>query len=161
MRRRVILSLLLALLVGGFLLTAALLGMGEGGTERLGFIDGVTTNGNYGVIFDEAEWLTGAEGEDAAIEAGLCTEATRSSCLPNDYIIRNTSGATRVYEFANDVVITMQTLRMEQEGVRPTVISRQEFEQLINNPSQHWRDLPYRITIHNGLVRKVDEVYVP
>jgi hypothetical protein len=161
MRRRVIFGILLALLIGGMLLTAALLSMGKGGTESLGFIDGVTTNGNYGIVFDEAEWLTGEEGENAAIEAGLCTEATRVTCLPNDYIIYNPSRAGRTLEFATDVVITMQTLRMEQEGVRPVVITRQDFEFLINDPRSHWRNLPYRIVVQNNLIVSVDEVYIP
>jgi len=131
------------------------------GNVRVGFVRGVTTNGNYGIIFDEAEWLTGRDGEDAAIAAGLCTEATRSSCLPNDFIINNPSLATEPLEFANGVTIIMQTLDMEEKGVQARTITRQDLEYLINDPNQHWRQLPYRITVANRLMTSVEEIYVP
>lgn len=153
--------ILLAILAGGVMIFGAILNMGAGGVEKIGFIDGVTTNGNYGIVFDEAEWLTGEEGEDAAIAAGLCTEGTRFNCLPNDFIISNPSTATQPLEFANGIIITMQTLRMEEEGVKPTEISRQEFERLINDRSRHWNNFPYRIVVKNGLIISIEEVYTP
>ena len=160
MRRQLITAVLLLILVCGIYVVWSLLHPSKG-AERLGFISGVTTNGNYGILFDEAKWLTGKEGEDAAIAADLCTEATRSSCLPNDFIIQNTSLENEPLEFANDITITMTTLKMEKEGVKPTVITRQDLQYLINDPKQNWRELPYRITVKNNLVTSIEEVYVP
>lgn len=161
MSRRVIIgSILIALFCGGayfwYLATTP-----AGGEESVGFIRSVSTNGNYGILFDEALWLTGTEGEDAAIAAGYCTESRRSECLPNDFIISNASETTELLEFATDISITMQTLDMEKEGVRDTIITKQEFERLINDPQAHWRQLPYRIMIRNGLVSEVEEIYIP
>ncbi len=161
MQRRAILLIFLALLAGGGVYAWIFLNSGGGGTEKLGFINGVTTNGNYGIVFDEVEWLTGEEGENAAIEAGLCTEETRVTCLSNDFIINNPSEATQNFEFATGIVITMQTLNMEQNGVRDREITREEFEELLNDSRAHWRNLPYRITVKSGLVTSIAEVYVP
>lgn len=160
MRTRILTIFFLILLAGGGFVVWGILSQNTGET-RLGFIENVTTNGNYGIVFDEAEWLTGREGEDAAIEAGLCTEVTRYTCLPNDYIIRNASRATQNLEFGTDVTITMMTLTMERGGVKEMPVSREEFERLINDPRAEWRNLPYEITVRSGLVQEVKEIYVP
>jgi hypothetical protein len=128
---------------------------------RFGFVRAVTTNGNYGIIFDEATWLTGEEGENAAIEAGLCTEETRATCLPNGFIIDNPSSATQNLEFSTDIVIAMQTLNMENEGVKENQITKEHFERLINDPVAHWQSVPFQLLMKNGLIRIVEEVYVP
>jgi len=133
----------------------------SGGVEQVGFIRSVTTNGNYGIFFDEAVWLSGTEGEDAAIAAGLCTEVTRRDCLPNDFIIKNETETTELLEFGTGIIVTMQTLGMEENGVKDRTISKQEFEQLINDPQAHWRQLPYRILLRNGHVTEVTEIYIP
>src|SRR3989344_3027470 len=59
--------------------------------EYLGFIHAVGAGSRAYIEFDDAVWLSGAAGEDAAIVAGLCTEETRSECLPNDYFLKNSS----------------------------------------------------------------------
>lgn len=159
-RRVVIGSILLAMFFGGWYFWH-LASTPSGGTEKVGFIRTVSTNGNYGILFDDAVWLSGKEGEDAAIAAGLCTEATRRDCLPNDFIIKNDTETTELLEFGTGIAITMQTLGMEQDGVQDRVISKQEFEQLINDPQTQWRQLPYRIMIRNGLVTEVHEIYIP
>lgn len=134
----------------------------QGGENiRFGFIKGVSTNGNYGIAFDEAEWLTGEEGENAAIAAGLCTEATRAECLPDGFIIKNDTTTTQNLEFDTGVTIAMFTLNMEEDGVRETHISKEDFEKLINNPRAHWKGLPYQVLLRNGLVTIIEEVYVP
>ncbi|MFZ2886632.1 MAG: hypothetical protein WA021_02305 [Minisyncoccia bacterium] len=160
MHGKTFLIFILVLLIGGAWITWEFMSS-DPGEKRLGFITSVTTNGNYGIIFDKAEWLSGKEGEDAAIAAGLCREETRYTCLPNDYIIRNATVESEAHEFATDVMITMQTFNMEQEGVHDTVISRQEFEKLLNDSRAQWRQLPFEITIRSGLVREVKEIYVP
>lgn len=123
-----------------------------------GFITNVEGNT---ITFDEARWLTGKEGEDAAIAAGLCTEATRAECLPNDFYILNDTTTTQPLTLADDVVIAMATLNMETDGVKETQISPDDFSQLINNPTQHWSKLPYQMIVEDGKITILEEVYVP
>lgn len=159
-------ALVILTVIAGVVYLVATSGMNVTGPSideniRFGFIRAVTTNGNYGIVFDEATWLTGEEGEAAAIEAGLCTNETRSECMPNGFIIDNPSSATQNLEFSTDVVIAMFTLNMEHEGVKENQIPKDEFARLINNSRAHWNDLPYQILVTNGLVQIVEEVYVP
>lgn len=160
MSRRVLIGSILLLLFAGGAYFWHVVSTPAGGEEKVGFIRSVSTNGNFGILFDEALWLTGVEGEDAAIAAGLCTESRRSECLPNDFIISNEEGSTVLLEFATNIVITMQTLDMERDGVQEKTIPKQEFERLING-QDHWSRLPYRIVIRNGLVSEIEEIYIP
>ena len=161
MSRRALIGIMLLVLFAGGAYFVVVMTRDRGGDEAVGFIRAVTTNGNYGITFDEALFLTGTEGEDAAIAAGRCTDATRSSCLPNDFIISNESETTDQLEFATGIRITMQTLGMEQDGVQEREITKQEFERLINDPQAEWRQLPYRVTKRSGLVVAIEEIYVP
>lgn len=128
---------------------------------RLGFINAIQNEGGYALVFDEATWLTGKDGQDAAIVAGLCTEKTREECLPNDFFILNESTSTEIVRIAPEPLIAMQTLNMEKEGVKETEISIQEFANMINDETAHWMKLPYQILIEDGFVTIVEEVYVP
>ena len=125
---------------------------------RFGFITAVEGNT---IVFDEARWLTGKEGEDAAIAAGLCTEATRAECLPNDFYIVNDAPTTVPLILSGDAMIAMATLHMEEEGVKETQISIEEFAKLINDSNLHWNKLPYQMIVESGEVVVLEEVYVP
>ena len=89
------------------------------------------------------------------------TESTRSECLPDGFIINNPSTATENLEFSTDIIIAMQTLHMEQEGVKENQIPKDEFERLINDPRAPWSKSPYQILVKNGLVEIIEEVYMP
>lgn len=129
---------------------------------KFGFIREVKDADNeYVLVFDDAEWLTDAAAQDAAIEAGQCTEATREECVPNNFFIRNPDPATTELALAGDVVIAMATLNMEQEGVKETPVTAQEFADLINNANAPWSKLPYQMVVENGVVTILEEVYVP
>lgn len=128
---------------------------------RFGFIDRIETNGGLTIVFDDAEWLTGTEGENAAIEARLCTEKSRETCLPNDFFILNSSTSTVTITLLGDAIVAMQTLNMEEEGVKETQISAAEFERLINDPTLHWSKIPYQILLEDGRITIIEEVYVP
>lgn len=125
---------------------------------RFGFIRSVSGNT---LSFDEARWLTGKEGEDAAIAAGHCTEATRTECLPNDFFIENTSTSTIPLTLADEPEIAMFTLTMEHEGVKETTISKEQLATLINDAHAHWAQLPYQMLVDQGKVTIIEEVYVP
>ena len=55
----------------------------------------------------------------------------------------------------------MQTLYAEQESVTRREITTAQFTSLINDASLHWNKLPYTITVENGLVTLIEEVYIP
>lgn len=114
------------------------------------------------VYFDDAVWLSGRAGEDAAIQAGHCTEATRSECLPNDFFIKNEKIADEVLLIDGGVRVFMQTWKMEETGeVAEREIGLNNFSELINNQTLHWRNLPFNITIQDGKIIKIEEVYIP
>jgi len=111
--------------------------------------------------FDNALWLFGKAGEDAAIEAGLCTEASRGDCLPNDFYIYNASKGAATIPLAENITVYMVTWHAEAEGVKRQFIKLDEFAKLMNDSSQHWNQLPYNVTIKNGQAIMIEEVYVP
>jgi|GEM_PF-792000 len=113
------------------------------------------------VLFDNALWLTGKSGEDTAIDAGLCTEATRSDCLPNDFYIFNESTIVTSIPLASNLTVYMLTWNAGSEGVKRQFIKRDEFAALINDPSQHWNQLPYNVTVKDGEAIMIEEVYIP
>ena len=127
--------------------------------QHLGFIRSFSEGMIY---FDDAVWLTGRAGEDAAIRAGICTEQTRVDCLPNDYFIENVDTTAVPIALSADMTVTMQTWKMSETGdVADYPISASEFFILINNKGQHWNTLPYTITVHYGIVTDIREVYIP
>lgn len=125
-----------------------------------GFIRAVDIE-NSTVLFDSALWLSGEAGEDAAIEAGLCTPETRQECLPNDFYIYNADTETVSIPLASNITIYMLTLDAEEQGIKRSFIRPDEFADLINDEAQHWRQLPYNVSIKNNEVIMIEEVYVP
>jgi len=123
-----------------------------------GFIRALT---DEAILFDDARWLSGTAGEDAAIAAGICTEETRSECLPNDFYILDQHKATTTIPLSKDLVIYMLTWHSEEESVKRQTIRLGEFTGLINDRNQHWNQLPYNITVKDGEVIVIEEVYVP
>jgi hypothetical protein len=129
--------------------------------RQLGFVYAFVDN-NTGADFDDALWLTGKDAEDAAIQKGICTEATRAECLPNDYFIENTNESTVRIAISPEVKIIMQTWNMEETGrVEPVEISLEEFAPKINSEEFHWHHLPYYITVKDNVVVLIEEVYIP
>jgi hypothetical protein len=129
--------------------------------KYLGYIHRVDM-GNLILVFDDAVWLTGKAGEDAAIEAGHCMQATRSECLPNDYFIKNATVADELLLMDQSVLLFMQTWKMEESGeVAAREIGLADFAGLINDRSLHWRQLPYTITVEGGKIMRIEEIYIP
>lgn len=127
---------------------------------HFGFIRSVDTTSGM-IEFDEARMLTGRAAQDAAMAAGLCTEATRSECAPNDYYIDNSSRATVSVPIASDADITLLTFHAETDGIQKRSMRLPEFAELIGDTHQHWNTLPFDITTRSDRVIAVDEVYVP
>ncbi len=114
------------------------------------------------LAFNEAVLLTGKPGQDAAIEAGHCTEKTRAECLPNDYFIKNIGVSDQIISISQNAHSFMQTWKMEETGkVMTREIKLSDLAELINNPSLHWQILPFNITIQNGEITHIEELYIP
>lgn len=128
----------------------------------LGFIRAVTTNdGAFSIAFDDARWLTGAEGERAAIAAGRCTPADTSDCMPNGYFIENTDTATTPLLVSPDVQVMMETYETGEPGDKREDLDLATFTALINDPTLYWNRLPYHVTTENGVVTMIAEQYIP
>lgn len=126
-----------------------------------GFIRSINTEAPVTISLDDAVWRTGTAAEDAAIRAGMCTEATRSECVPNDYFIENVSPLTMTLLVDSKAVLKMKTWNTGGVGIQDRDISVTEFASLINDASAHWNKLPYRVTIVDDMVVKIEEIYVP
>ena len=97
------------------------------------------------------------------IRAGVCTEATREECTPNDFFIENLDDSTELYPLATNVEVVMITYRgVIDAPLSQNTISFAEFVTLITNEDAHWDSLPYTLTLNtDGEVEKIEEVYVP
>ena len=126
-----------------------------------GFIRSATTGTTAQIAFDDALWLSGSAGEDAAIQAGLCTEATRAECLPNDFFIYNETEKSTSLPLDPSAVIYMLTWHAEEQGVKRENIRLFDFAKLVNDPNQHWNKLSYNVTIQDGRIIMIEEVYIP
>lgn len=111
--------------------------------------------------FDDAQWMTGTTGEDAAIAAGLCTEETRADCLPNDFYIGNADAEPVTIPLAPNLTIYLLTWNAGDAGIKRQSIRLAEFAALIDDDAQHWQKLPYNVTVKNNQVIMIEEVYVP
>lgn len=114
------------------------------------------------ILFDDAVMLNGVAAQDAAIEAGYCTEENRPECTPNDYFIKNAEVRDETVPLDPNMLLFMQTWKMEETGeVAMREIGLNDFAKLINDASVHWSQLPYTITVQNGKVTQIEEVYIP
>lgn len=113
------------------------------------------------IEFDDAAWLSGKPGENAAIDAGLCTEETRAECLPNDFYIYNEQEKSVRIPLAQNVAVYMVTLNAEENGVKREYVSFETFAKLINDSALSWQKIPYNVSTQNGEVIMIEEVYVP
>jgi hypothetical protein len=129
-------------------------------TIDFGFIRSLATS-TTAIAFDDARWLTDAVGEEAAIAAGICTEETRAECLPNDFYILDKIKKTENLPLAPNVIVYMLTWHSETQGVKRETIPLRTFTTLINDPLQHWNQVPYNVTVQDGQVIMIEEVYVP
>lgn len=138
--------------------TEELVGSRDG--THLGFIHGVDVEKRE-IQFDNAVWLSGVEGEEAAIKAGHCTKETRFDCLPNDYFISNSLERDEVLSVDPSAVLFMKTWEVGNLGILDREIGFSDFAKLISDKSAQWDMVPYNVTIENGKVIHIEEVYVP
>lgn len=125
---------------------------------RFGYIRGFDGANDSSMVFDEARWLAGNDAVDAAIRAGRCTEATRATCLPEDFFILNDSTSTVALELGADVMI-VAIEPDEKNNLSEKTLSVDELKALAE--SEEGRDEPYQIWIEQGRVTIIERVYLP
>jgi hypothetical protein len=130
--------------------------------EHFGYIRSVSAAGPATTLaFDQAQFLTGKEAQQAAEEDGAVEPG---EAVPNDYYIRNPDKATKTYPIANDARITAKRCSLCRHGkpgeLGPFLASfmkgRQTYAQLYRG-----KYALYWLTIDNGRVVAIDEQYVP
>jgi hypothetical protein len=127
-----------------------------------GYIRAINTENPVTIQLDDAVWLTGKTAEDSAIAAGLCTEATRTTCLQNGFFISNPSQDVRSLIISPSAKLTMKTWNTGGAGIQEREIRVDEFAKLIQDGSAKWsKTVPYRVTTDNDIVVKIEELYVP
>ena len=130
--------------------------------EHFGYIRSVSTAGPTATLaFDEADFLTGKEAQQAAEKDGAVEPG---EAVPNDYYIRNPDKATKTYPIANDARITAKRCSLCRNGkpgeLEPFLAAFMERGQTYNDPYRG-KDSLYWLTIEDGRVVAIDEQYVP
>ena len=150
-----------------------LLAVGCGGSEDA---DGSLADGRYygyiravdvssspaAIRFDQAEFLTGAEANRAALEDGVIAEG---ETVPNDYYVRNPDTTEVELPVASDVAVT----RVECNGgcAEAVVGSFEPFAESFANGEPTLEDeyrgaqSQYWVTVEGGTVVAIDEQYLP
>jgi len=87
------------------------------GTVEFAFLTNVTADG---IVADYAQWLTGIEANQAAIEDGDIPEG---DTVPNDYYIRNQNPQLRTLPLAGDVAVMLPTSAFGSVEVTPVIVT--------------------------------------
>jgi hypothetical protein len=130
--------------------------------EHFGYIRSVSAAGPATTLaFDEAEFLTGKEAQQAAEKDGAVEPG---EAVPNDYYIRNPDKATKTYPIANDARITAKRCSLCRKGqpgeLGPFLASFMKGRQTYAQPYRGKYAL-YWLTIEDRRVVAIDEQYVP
>jgi hypothetical protein len=132
------------------------------GVETFGYIRSVSTaGGRVTIAFDEAEWLSGKEAQQAAEEDGATPPGEP---VPNDYYIRNRDTTTRTLEVVAEAKITARRCGACREG-KPGNLA--DFIAAFGETGQSYMDdyrgaeSQYWVTIASGRVVAIDEQYRP
>lgn len=127
-----------------------------------GYIREINMESPVTMHLDDAVWLSGRNAEDSAIAAGLCTEATRATCLHNGFFISNPTQDVRALLVSPTAKLVMKTWNTGGAGIQEREIRIDEFAKLIQDGAAKWsKTVPYRVTTDNDIVIKIEELYVP
>lgn len=132
----------------------------DGTIKGMGFIDLVWETGGVRYLsIDYAEFLTGEEARQAAIEAGYIRP---DEDLPNDYFIRNVSSKLRRFTVSPSVAITTATRVGGGMGQSATWAEFLSFWSA-SPPEEaaHLSQAPWWIIRDRDQVIAIDEQYIP
>jgi hypothetical protein len=133
--------------------------LADGTIKGMGFIDMVwEADGVRYLSIDYAEFLTGEEARQAAIEAGYIQPGED---LPNDYFIRNVNPQLREFTVATSVAITTATRSggMDQPATWAELLSF--WSGAPPEDAAHMYLVPWWIIRDGTEVIGIDEQYVP
>jgi hypothetical protein len=130
--------------------------------EQVGYIRSVSTAGPTATLaFDDAQFLTGKEAQQAAEDDGAVEPG---ESVPNDYYIRDPDKATRTLRIANEATVTSVHCSPCREGVHgelgPFLASFMHPRRGYGGPYRGRYGL-YWLTIEDGQVVAIREQYVP
>jgi hypothetical protein len=130
--------------------------------ERFGYIRSVDASTEPATLeFDEAEWLSGEEAQEAAEADGAIEPGDP---VPNDYYVRNPDKSTRRLEIAPDAAVTAIRCQLCRDG-KPGNL--EDFLASFSKRGQTYADdyrgaeSQYWLTIEDGRVLAIDEQYTP
>ena len=131
----------------------------NGDIKGMGFIREVgEKDGVRYLKIDYAEFLTGEEARQAALDAG---EIQPGEDLPNDYYIRNVNPMLREFAISASVAITTAT----RAGGMDEPASWAEFLSFWGpapaGGASHLKDMPWWIVRTGNVVHTIDEQYLP
>lgn len=124
---------------------------------------------NRTLAVDTAEFLTGEEANEAAVEDGVIAEGEE---MPNDFYIRNQDPKLENLTLGDPGVIVLQAC-FPSPGpcVTRQAVGIDQWSELLDNPDTatellgwHWYGsalLPYWFTIQDGFVVQIQEQYLP
>ncbi len=129
-------------------------GLGYEDGRQFGYIKRISTEE---LEFDPAEFLTGPEATEAALEAGAIEEG---DVVPNDYFIVNDDKRTAAIPVASQVEIVPDAILSQPPESPDLAWLVCTFSE--NDPAdESRRRSPYWITVENGEITKIEEQYVP
>jgi hypothetical protein len=156
--------------------------------QHIGYIKSILgSNGNYSLKIDYTEWLIGKNAINAALEDGECSIEGKSktqaiqeletydismgygvygNCAPNGYYIRNQNTKLRTFLISNTVNITTIT-KPTGDGLYSDPELHQEpifiesFKPLFQNNTIWTQNIPFWITLNNGVITEITEQYLP
>lgn len=130
----------------------------DGSIRAMGYITGVSGDGVRKIKIDYAEWLTGEEARQAAVDAG---ELGPEEDLPNDYYIKGGDAEVREFAVSDSVAITTAS----RSGGPDELATWAEFMSWFRGSppagTEYLHDMPWWIVRDGDVVIKIDEQYVP
>ena len=111
------------------------------------------------VVFDLAQWFTGDDAVEAAIEDGRLPPG--ATAIENDYFIRNEDPRWRLVTVDPTAGVSL-TVYPFGDIETPRVVGFRAFEQLFEwNRHGAIRGFPYWLTVEEGTVIAIDQQFVP
>jgi hypothetical protein len=115
------------------------------------------------IVVDFADFLTGEEANQAAIDAGEIGEGEE---LPNNFFIRNTNPQLRPYRLTDNTAIWLQ--RIDDEGIPQTApVAIADLPAIFSDPDPtEWygvssANLPSWLIIQGDVILQIEEQYLP
>jgi hypothetical protein len=129
--------------------------------EAFYIVEGVVANG---FIVDQAEFLTGEEANQAAVDDGVIQPGED---LPNDFYIRNDDESTDLVATAPDATFSMLTLDADG-AINPSAMDYEDLVALMQGgytgPDVYGvvdGTFPADVVIENGVIVQLGQVYLP